>query len=296
MGAEKRMIMFGGKGGVGKTTCAAAAALHSAKRGRKTLVISTDPTPSLADIFELKVSGNLTEIMKNLYVAELGPEEVRELWERKFGHEVYEVFSEFVDIGYEEFVDFITSILPGLGEEFMVDYVRELAHSELYDQIIWDTAPLGQTMELLRMPTLLRRHLRAAPKIYSRLKLSRQSRRSVLEVLKGWEGLSSEDIAFLKGEVELSMVTIPEALAVRQLEGVFAEFARYGLRFTWLIINNVIWEADSEFLRRKAQEQRHYLDLLHQSYADLQITEVPLLPHEVKGLARLEEVEETLFA
>ncbi|MFQ6117112.1 MAG: ArsA family ATPase [Candidatus Bipolaricaulia bacterium] len=296
MEAEKRMIMFGGKGGVGKTTCAAAAALHSAKRGEKTLVISTDPTPSLADIFELRTSENPTEVTENLYLAELGTEEIRELWERKFGREVYEVFSGFVDIGYEEFVDFITSILPGLGEEFMVDYIRELARSGLYERIIWDTAPLGQTLELLRMPALLRGHLRAAPKIYSRLKLGGQSRRSVLEILKGWEELSGEDIAFLKGEVEFVMVTIPEALAVRQLAGAFAEFGRHGLSFRRLIINNVVREADSEFLRRKAQEQQNYLDLLHRSYRGLEILELPLFPYEIKGLARLAEVAEVLSA
>lgn len=290
------MVMFGGKGGVGKTTCAAAAALHSAKRGEKTLVISTDPTPSLADIFELEASENPTAVTEDLYLAELGTAEVRELWERKFGHEVYEVFSGFVDIGYEEFVDFITSVLPGLGEEFMVDYIRELARSGLYEQVIWDTAPLGQTLELLRMPALLRRHLRAAPKIYSRLKTGGQSRRSVLEVLKGWEELSGEDIAFLKGEVEFVMVTIPEALAVQQLEEVFAEFSRHGLSFRRLIVNNVVQEADSEFLRRKAQEQKGYLDLLHRSYRHMEVIELPLFPHEVKGLARLEEVEEVLFA
>ena len=296
MWTDRRVLMFGGKGGVGKTTCAAATALHSAKQGKKTLVISTDPTPSLTDIFELDLPEKPAQVRANLYLAELGQREIRELWERKFGHEVYEVFSGFVDIEYEEFTHFITSILPGLGEEFMVDYIRELATSGSYERIIWDTAPLGQTLELLRMPSLLRGHLRAAPKIYSRLKLGGGSRRSVLEILRGWEELSGEDIAFLKGEVELVMVTIPEALAVRQLEAVFAELTRYGLRPRRLIINNVIQKTDSPFLRQKAREQRDYLDLLRRSYRDLELLELPLFPHEIKGLARLEEVEEVLFA
>lgn len=294
--AEKRVIMFGGKGGVGKTTCAGAAALHFADRGEKTLVISTDPTPSLADIFELEVSEKPAPVRENLYLAELGTEEIEELWDRKFGREVYEVFSGFVSIGYEEFVEFITSILPGLGEEFMVDYIRELSRSHLYDRIIWDTAPLGQTMGLLKMPALLRRHLKAAPRIYSRLKLGGQSRRSILEILKGWEELSGEDIAFLKGEVEFVIVTIPEALAVRQLERIFAEFGRYGLNFTRLIINGVIRKADSDFLRQRARQQRGYLEVLRRSYADLEPIELPLFPYEIKGPERLRRVGKLLFA
>jgi len=293
---EKRVIMFGGKGGVGKTTCAGAAALHFADRGEKTLVISTDPTPSLADIFELEVSEKPAQVRENLYLAELGTEEIEELWDRKFGREVYEVFSGFVSIGYEEFVEFITSILPGLGEEFMVDYIRELSRSHLYDRIIWDTAPLGQTMGLLKMPAMLRRHLKAAPRIYSRLKLGGQSRRSILEILKGWEELSGEDIAFLKGEVEFVIVTIPEALAVRQLERIFAEFSRYGLNFSRLIINGVIRGADSDFLRQRARQQWGYLEVLRRSYADLEPIELPLLPYEIKGLERLRKVGELLFA
>jgi arsenite-transporting ATPase len=285
--------MWGGKGGVGKTTCAGATALHYAQQGQKTLVISTDPTPSLSDIFELETSEKPTRVMENLYLAELGLEEVKEMWDRKFGREVYEVFSTFVSIGYEEFVDFTTSILPGLEEEFMVDYIKELSRSRHYDRIIWDSAPLGQTMGLLRMPALLRQHLKAAPRVY--LKFGGQSRRPILKIIKGWEELSGEDIDFLKTGVEFIMATIPEALAVQQLEEIFSEFRKYGFHFTRLIINNVIHEPDSDFLCRKASQQQGYLKTLHRSYNSLEPVEIPLFPYEIKGLERLEEVREALF-
>ena len=316
LGADKQVIMFGGKGGVGKTTCASATALHYAKQGLRTLVISTDPTPSLADIFELEVEpepgpgigsakagrppGEPLQVAEGLplYLLELGPEEIKELWDRKFGREVYEVFSSFVDIEYDEFVEFITTVLPGLGEEFMVDYIRELARSGAYDKLVWDTAPLGQTIGLLRMPALLGEHLRAAPRIYSRLRVSPRSRRSVLEILRGWEALSEEDLRFLREEVELAMVTIPEALAVRQLGRTIAELEKYGLKFTWLIVNNVI-RADAkgkgEFLQRKARQQRAHLELLRRSYGHLRLVELPLFPYEITGLERLEEVRRALI-
>ena len=289
------MTMFGGKGGVGKTTCAGAAALYYASLGKKTLVISTDATPSLSDIFEVETRQKPAKVLENLYLAELGLDEVKNMWDNKFGHEVYEVFSAFVSIKYEEFVDFITSILPGLREEFMVDYIKELSRSRTYDKIIWDTAPLGETMGLLQMPGMLSEHLKLAPKIYSKLKLGSRSKRPVIEIIKGWEKLSGEDMNFLKHEVEFIIVTIPEALAVQQLKGVFSEFKRHGFKPSRLIINNVIKVADSDFLRRKAEQQQGYIQSLREDYKALKITELPLFPYEIKGLNRLEEVRDLLF-
>ena len=93
------VTMFTGKGGVGKTTCSAAAALHHASRG-PTLAISTDATPSLAHIFETSGQGKPLQVMPDLFISEIGESEVRQMWDAKFGREVYEVFSAFVDIEY----------------------------------------------------------------------------------------------------------------------------------------------------------------------------------------------------
>ena len=112
--------MFAGKGGVGKTTCAGATALHYASLGEPTLIISTDPTPSLSHIFEISSKQKPVKVLDNLFLAELGLDEVKQMWDRKFGKEVYEVFSSFVSIKYDAFVDFMSSILPGLSDEFMV--------------------------------------------------------------------------------------------------------------------------------------------------------------------------------
>jgi len=115
---KTHISMVAGKGGVGKTTCAAAAAVHHALGGETTLIISTDPTPSLSHIFEVEDRRKPARVMDRLYLAELGVEEIKQMWDRKFGREVYEVFSSLVAVGYAEFVDFITSVLPGIGDEF----------------------------------------------------------------------------------------------------------------------------------------------------------------------------------
>ena len=190
----------------------------------------------------------------------------------------------------------MTSVLPGLSEEFMVDYIREMCLKDEYKNIVWDTAPLGQTLSLLETPALLGNHLRMAPRIYSRLKLGRRSREPVLDILKRWEELSTENMDFLRKDVNFTMVTIPEALAVDQLEGTFQELDRYGLAVKQIIVNNVVSENDSEFLKTKAEQQKGYLEHIYDEYADLKIIEIPMFPQEVKGLERLWEVAKILFA
>lgn len=288
--------MFLGKGGVGKTTCAAATALQLAEAGEKSLVISTDPTPSLSHIFEMKGTHREREVCPGLFLTELGLQDVREMWNEKFGREVYAVFSAFVDIDYADFVQFVTSVLPGLNEEFMIDYIRRLALERRYRHIIWDTAPLGQTLALLGMPSMLAEHLRMAPRVYSHLRTSAGRKEPVMAVIRGWQRLAQESLEFLRREVRFSMVVIPEALAVRQLDTVVKELSRYGLGFTRLIVNNVLQVTDSDFLAQKAAQQRDYLEQLRKRYAPLPIIEVPLFPQEVRGIERLRNLGRLLAA
>ena len=287
--------MFAGKGGVGKTTCAAATALHYDSLGKQTLAISTDPTPSLSHIFEATQRQKPTMVSRNLYLDEIGVDEVKEMWDSKFGREVYEVFSSFVAIEYEEFIDFIISILPGMRDEFMVDYIREVVMGNEYEKVVWDTAPLGQTLGLLKMPAMLAQHLKTAPRIYSKLKTGRASKKPVMDVIKGWEDLSGRNMDFLRGKVEFVIITIPEALAVEQLNDIFGEFAEYGLKIDRLVINNVIKDTSSDFLRIKAEQQRGYTEFLRDSYQGLRIIELPMFSREIKGVDRLKDIQSKLF-
>jgi arsenite-transporting ATPase len=100
---------------------------------------------------------------------------------------------------------------------------------------------------------------------------------------------------FLRDRVGFTLVTIAEALAVEQLESIFSELNDYGLKVQQLIINNVVKDDSSEFLRTKARQQRNHLELIYKRYANLRIVELPLFSQEVKGLDRLQEVARVLF-
>jgi arsenite-transporting ATPase len=288
--AGTRVHVFLGKGGVGKTTCSAATALELAGSSGPTLVLSTDPTPSLSHIFGLEGLHRDREVLPGLNMTEFGLDDVRAMWDEKFGREVYGVFSSFVDVDYPDFVQFMTSVLPGLNEEFMVDYIRRLALGGHYRNVVWDTAPLGQTLALLGMPAMLDEHLRAAPRIYSRLRTSGERREPVIAIIGRWRQLAADCMAFLRREVAFSLVTIPEALSVCQLAGVVRELARYDLHVGRIVVNNVVQASDSEFLARRMRQQRGHLERIHAEFGHLPVVEIPLFPEEVRGLERLRAV------
>ncbi|ODS35096.1 MAG: hypothetical protein A7316_04390, partial [Candidatus Altiarchaeales archaeon WOR_SM1_86-2] len=292
MNLPQKVIMFGGKGGVGKTTTSAASALHFSSLGEKTLILSTDPVLSLSDMFEKKIGDKETLIAENLYAVELSSDEVLRRWKEKFGDEVYEVLSSFAQVDYD-IIDYIGGA-PGIDEEFMLDYILELADKGEYDRIVWDTAPAGHTMRLLNMPVQFIEHLDAAARVYMSMKDSmdklqraagiKRSRRSIFDIIDSWKELAEEIAGFLRdGEkVGFAGVTIPEALGIYQIERIISDFDAYGLKTGHIIINGVIQEADCEFHRARMQMQKGYIERIRQNYGSIaQIIEIPLFHYEI---------------
>ncbi len=286
--------MFAGKGGVGKSTCAAVTGLHLASQGRRTLLISTDPAPSLSDIFERQYVVGVTEIVENLYLEEISLEDVRKRWKRKFGSEVYEVISSYIPID-PDFIDYFAEA-PGIGDEFMLDYIRGLVNSKEYECVVWDTAPGGHTLRLLALPGQFIKHMNAAVKVYSRLKRTAGTKRSILGILSSWKELSQQVLEFLQQHTEFVIVTIPEALSLYQTERILKEVQGYGITPSRIIVNNVIKESDSEFLYSRQAMQREHITAIENMYGEeMEINEVPLLPLEVKGMDSLRLLERELY-
>jgi arsenite-transporting ATPase len=299
--AAKQVLMFGGKGGVGKTTTSATTALHFASRDQRTLIISSDLTPSLSDIFETDIGATETPIpgVPNLWGLEIDPDEVMRRWKIKFGPEIYEASQVFVDMPYDELVDYV-GMAPGIQEEFMLDFILERVRNGRYDLVVWDTAPAGDTLRLLELPYKFLNHLRTAPRVYLGVRDKLQlTKAPFLELIDSWRTLSEEITEFFRdpANTEFVLVTIPEALGVYQARRLVGEFAQFGLDIHHLIVNNVIVQNDSDFLRQRQAMQRPYLDLLAQEYGQrMTITRLPLFADEMKGTQRLGKLEELLFS
>jgi anion-transporting ArsA/GET3 family ATPase len=126
------------------------------------------------------------------------------------------------------------------------------------------------------------------------LKTTGTKKHTVQGVIKGWDDLSNKDIKFLKTRVEFNFVTIAEALAVYQLEDIFGEFKVFGLGIDHVIINQVVVEPDSDFLRIKSEMQKRYIDEIAAIYSGKQRI-LPMRPYEIKGLERLREAAGVLL-
>jgi len=306
---SKQLILVGGKGGVGKTTCAAAIALRLAASGKRTLILSSDPTPSLSDIFEITIGPRETPIphCPNLSALEISSEIVRERWKDRFGREIYDVVSSFADLDYDFVLDYVGGA-PGIEEEYMLYFIMELVRAQRYDLVVWDTAPAGHTLRLLHLPEIFLRHLEGATKFYLNLYsyferaketvTLKKGKKSLMGIISGWQALSNEIAAFIRDErlTEYVVVTIPEALGVKQTERIIQDFDAHGLPVHYLIINHCIEQADCDFHRARKEMQANYIRLLTDEYgARLRLILLPLFPYEIKGTERIEKASGILF-
>lgn len=307
-GADVRLIMVGGKGGVGKTTAASAIALGLAESGRKVLLISSDPTPSLSDIYEQEIGSTEKRIFEGLalYGLEISTDVVLAKWKERFGREIHEVISSFADVDYD-FVDYVGTA-PGIEEEYMLYFIQELTKNGNYDVVVWDTAPAGHTLRLLRLPHLFLSHLEGATKFYmnmysvvERVKDTvrlQSSKKTLLQVIRSWQELSEGIIAFIRERrtTRYVLVTIPEALGVRLTERVIRELGENGIEVGDLIINHIIKESDCEFHRKRQEMQHRYIRSLEETCAGINIVKLYLSPYEIKGVERIREIADSLFA
>ncbi len=308
MNKDVKLVMVGGKGGVGKTTCASAIALKLAMDGKRVLVISSDPTPSLSDIFEVPIGSEEVKITEKyaLYGLEIASDVVLAKWKERFGNEIYEVISTFANVDYD-FVDYVGTA-PGIEEEYMLSFIIELVESDKYDIVVWDTAPAGHTLRLLRLPHLFLKHMEAATKFYMNMygyleKLKdavrlKASKRSLLEIIGSWEALSERIVDFIRNEklTKYLIVTIPEALGVKLTERVIAEFKENMLKVENIVVNYVVKDADCEFHKTRKSMQKHYLDFLENTYKDTNLVILNLTPQEVKGLESIAVISRALFS
>lgn len=287
------ILMFTGKGGVGKTTMAVAAARQAAAHG-DTLLISTDPSGSLSRIFSRPLDQRVTRVGAGLDVVELTRKLVLELWRDKFAEDIYTVLSSFLPVG-REIIDYIEGA-PGIDEEFMLDYLLTAARSQRYRRIVWDTAPTVTTLNLLFVQQLFYTHLTQAQKIYLKIKKVFHQV-DPLALIEQWRHLTADIIALLREDTQAWVVANPEELPVAQALDIVAGLGDFGIKTRGYILNKMLTEeicACHPFWQRRLHDQQQWRDYLRAQSDSLPVFEVPqlnfnqydtVLPPELSALA-----------
>ncbi len=308
--ATLRFLLFGGKGGVGKTSSAAASALWAAEHGRETIVISTDPAHSLGDCFAQDISGGEVipiKGVKNLYGMEINPQKAYEEYkETAQQSDTGEIGSMGDMMGLEDLADMNA---PGSDEALAFSKVLEFIHKCEYDLVVFDTAPTGHTLRLLGLPEMLDSFFGKLIKfrmrfssMFSRLK-SIFGRGDPKGEDRSLENLENLKVAINEARVELTdptrtsfvIVMIPEAMAVSETERLLQTLYEYQIPSSHIIVNMVFPDIPNcQFCRARKTMQTQYLSQIHEIYDDFMITEIPLFEEEIRGIPALTRLSSLL--
>jgi arsenite-transporting ATPase len=307
---DRRILFLGGKGGVGKTTCAAALALAARGVGKKVLLVSTDPAHSTSDILETPLGSSEREILPGLIGLELdaGRETRRYLDEAKarmagaFRPAVVREATRQIEL---------TASMPGVADVALFDRMADLIVSRAgtYDLVVFDTAPTGHALRLLRLPELMsswidalarrRREAVEAQAVAAGTSGAGAATDPVLGILEArMSRLRAVRVELARGDrVAFVLVLTPERLPIEESVRAASELSETGMALGAIIVNRVLPdEVPGDYFRaRKAQERRYLDEIARRLPAVLRVT-VPLFESDVHGLASLERVGAFLLA
>jgi arsenite-transporting ATPase len=303
-GSKKPVLLVGGKGGVGKTTCSSAIASYLASRGHRTLIITSDQSPSLSDIFVQEVGDTITTVSENLDAFEISQQSVMTWWQKRFGPDFSDILAHLIDVealdreSHHQLLDYIGSA-PSLREETMLDIIRDVGENRGYDRIVWDTAPAGETLNLLDMPGNIKRHLSAGAKFFEGLdRIGKQliGKRSIAAIMDDWIAASEKISRFIHASSIFIIVANPEALVVNQVKRLMAALAEYQLPIHGLIINCVIEGDGSGSMAVMQRTQLPYIQELKKLAEGKKVAVLPRSLKEIRGSKLLREIGEKLVA
>jgi arsenite-transporting ATPase len=301
-----RVLLFTGKGGVGKTTVAAATAVRAAEAGYRTLVMSTDPAHSLADSFDVELGPKARELAPNLWAEQIDAQSrLEDNW-----REIQEYVISLMNwAGVDAIQAEELSVIPGIDEIFALIDVRRIVQEERHDLLIVDCAPTAETLRLLSLPEVMNWYIE---RIFP---VERRVMKTVRPILTRMTSLPIADDRFF-GAVErlhrnldavrrilidersssVRLVVNPEKMVIAEARRTYTYLSLFGYRVDAVIVNRIIPDSvtDPYFAQWKDIQSEH-LETVHESFAPVPILTAKLFDREMVGLELLDAMGEEVY-
>jgi len=301
---ELKLIVFGGKGGVGKTSCAIATAL-ALSENFKTLLISTDPAHSVSDCLEQHIGFNVVKVdgTKNLSAIEVVADEALSRFKAEHLSELKKLLDTSTDLDKDDINEMLTLSIPGIDEVMSFKTIIDFIDEGLYDKYIVDTAPTGHALRLISSPKLLNEWIKVAAKMrwkyrYMVTSFSGSYQQDEVDALlfslkktvKRIENLLSDNT-----KCEFIPVCIPEAMAIKETGRLIEDLHTSGIISKQIIVNNIMVSEGCDFCKKRKAAQLPYLHEIGETFSILNKVEVPMFAEEIKGLEALNHLRKYLF-
>jgi len=312
---QREYIMFGGKGGLGKTTFSAATGYWLAQQGKKVLVFSVDPQASLSDIFQQDIFGKgPVKIMDNLWAQEIDADRHIKEYQNEIRQKILDLYG-FSEVP-EEIENYIqaASAEPAMEESAIFDAVVDIVVSGSYDYYIYDLVPLGHALYYLSMAKVYDEWINKITKLRQEMSEYEQ----VANVMKRQKATEEDQILnelqYIKGRINASsriltdrqktaffFVLVPEEMILLDTRKAAELFARFDVPIAGYVVNRVLppelgQQNIPEYLKHRIDMQKRYLSQIDTTFGSQVLAQVPELERDVTGLPAIERLARIMYS
>jgi arsenite-transporting ATPase len=311
---ERRYVMFGGKGGLGKTTFSAATAFWLASQGNKVLVFSVDPQASLSDIFQKDIFGKgPVKIMDNLWAQEIDADQHVKRYQDEIRQKIRDMYG--LDEVPEEIEDYIeaASAEPAMEESAIFDSVVDIVNQGDYDYYIYDLVPLGHALYYLSMAkvydewitkiTRLREEMREQEEFVARVRREEEVEEDqilgelhyIRDRIRGASSILTD-----REKTAFFFVVVPEEMIILDTRKAAELFAKFNVPIAGYVVNRVLPEKLLQeevpgYLKKRIEMQKRYLGKIRETFGEDILSQVPEMERDVSGLDMIEQVAAQMY-